>query len=295
MTTARWRASGLLATVLLASGCFRHISKVQKIIPVADVKSASLNELIRQIQDRFDAIRTMTASVDIVFSTGGSRQGKLTVYTTFSGYILLRKPEDLHVLLLLPLVRTTFVDMLTDGKTFKMLIPPQKRAITGSNELAMPSKNPLENLRPAVFYDSLLIKGVQTGELVAMTSDARVYHPAPGRREVVSEPDYHVHLYTRKNGGSELETHRVIHVGRSTLLPYAQDIYDNEGHVVTRAVYDSYQKFENIDFPTRITIERPLDEFKIVMTFTKVTSNQEMENDQFELTIPPGTQVQQLP
>jgi hypothetical protein len=285
----------LLGAVLLTSGCFRHTYRVQKAPQVANVKSATLDELIRQIQGRFDAIKTMNASVDIVASTGGSKQGKVTVYTTFSGYILLRKPEDLRVLLLLPLLHTTALDMVTDGRTFKMRIPPQSRAITGSNDMATPSKNPLENLRPAVFYDSLLIKGVQAGELVAITSDERVIQTDSKKKEMVTEPDYDVSLFVQKNGGVELATHRVIHIGRSTLLPYAQDIYDGEGRVITRATYEGYQKFGDIDFPTRITIERPLDELKIAMTITKLAPNQEMENDQFEMTIPAGTQVQQLP
>lgn len=296
MTRVRWQAGVLLAAVLFTSGCFRHTYRVQKAPAVANVKSATLDELIKQIQGRFDAIKTMNASVDIVASTGGSKQGKVTVYTTFSGYILLRKPEDLRVLLLLPLVHTRAVDMVTDGSTFKMLIPPQNRAITGTNEVTTtPSKNPLENLRPSVFYDSLLIKGVQPGELVAITSDERVIQVDAKKKEMVSEPDYDVSLYAQKNGGVELATHRVIHIGRSTLLPYAQDIYDSEGRVATRATYEGYQKFGDIDFPTRITIERPLDELKIAMTIAKLSPNQEMENDQFELTIPQGTQVRQLP
>ncbi|WP_263411113.1 LolA-like protein [Terriglobus tenax] len=289
------RAGFLLGAVLLTSGCFRHTYRVQKAAPVANVKTATLDELVGQIQGRFDSVKTMNASVEIVASTGGAKQGKVTVYTAFSGYILLRKPEDLRVLLLLPVVHTRAIDMVTDGTTFKMLIPPKNRAITGSNELATPSKNPLENLRPAVFYDSLMIKGVQPKELVALTSDERVYQPDPKKKDIVSEPDYDVSLYTQKNGGAELETRRVIHIGRSTMLPYAQDIYDNEGRVVTRATYENYQKFGDIDFPTKVTIDRPLDELKIEMTLTKVAPNQEMENDQFELTIPANAQVQKLP
>lgn len=295
MTKERWKAGLLLGAVLLTSGCFRHTYRVQKAAPAPDVKSATLDELIHQIQGRFDSIKTMNASVEIVASTGGSKQGKVTEYTPFSGYILLRKPEDLRVLLLLPVVHTRAIDMVTDGKAFKMLIPPRNQAITGSNRVEGTSKNPLENLRPDVFFDSLLIKGVQKGELVAITSDERIYQPDPRKKEMVSEPDYDVSLYMQKDGGVELATHRVIHIGRSTLLPYAQDLYDAQGRVVTKATYEGYQKFGDIDFPTRVTIERPLDELKIVMTLTKVIPNQEMENDQFELTIPSGAQLRQLP
>ena len=41
----------------------------------------------------------------------------------------------------------------------------------------MPSKNGLENLRPAVFLDSLLVPGVEPKEYVTMTESSRVLQP----------------------------------------------------------------------------------------------------------------------
>jgi outer membrane lipoprotein-sorting protein len=43
-----------------------------------------------------------------------------------------------------------------------------------------------------------------------------------------------------------------------------------------------------------INIRRPLDEYALKLQITKLTINQPLENDQFELKIPPGVTVQKM-
>ena len=64
--------------------------------------------------------------------------------------------------------------MVSDGKTFKMLIPPENCAITGSDVVTNSSQKGLYSLRPAVILDSLLIPGLRT---------------RPGRRHDPGQPD----------------------------------------------------------------------------------------------------------
>ena len=62
----------------------------------------------------------MKATVEISATTGGSLQGHVTESPSFSGYIFLRKPEDLRVILLVPVLRNQAMDMVSDGKTWKL-------------------------------------------------------------------------------------------------------------------------------------------------------------------------------
>jgi len=263
--------------------------------PPARVLNATLEELVKQTDDRFNAISSLKASVDIVASTGGAKQGQVTEYTAVNGYILLRKPEDLRVILFLPVAHIRAVDMSTDGKTFTVLIPPRNKVVTGSNQLTTHSKNSLENLRPAVFSDSMLIRGTGNGELLSLTSDERTYQPDPSKKILIAEPEYDLGLFTLKPNTRELQTRRVIHIGRATLLPYQQDIYDDRGQLVTQAVYENYQKFGEIDYPSKITIRRPQDQLSLVVTISKLALNQQLDNDQFELNVPASATVQRLP
>jgi hypothetical protein len=49
-----------------------------------------------------------------------------------------------------------------------------------------------------------------------------------------------------------------------------------------------------LQFPTEITIERPLDLYKIHLTVEKLAVNVPLEDDQFQLKIPNSYRVQNL-
>ncbi|HEY0200513.1 MAG TPA: hypothetical protein VGC24_02350, partial [Burkholderiaceae bacterium] len=158
-----------------------------------------------------------------------------------------------------------------------------------------PSANPLENLRPSVFTDSLIIRSAAPGELVSLVSDERIYQPDPTRKYVVDEPEYDLGIYRAVPGSNELKSQRVIHIGRSSLLPYQQDVYNEKGQLVTVANYDDYKLFGETTFPSRITIRRPLDQLSLVLTITKLAVNQKLDDDQFQNPYPQTYQIQRLP
>ncbi len=289
---ALWGSAGL--TVL--TGCFSSVRRVPKVNVQAPgtYRTANVETLEKAIEQRDKAIQSLNASVLITASTGGSKTGKVKTYTSFRGYIFVRKPKDLRVLLQLPFVGSRALDMVSDGKTFTLLIPHQNRAIQGSSEVTKPSANGLENLRPAVFQDSLLIPGIGRDEYVTLTESTRVMAPARGRKDAVEEPDYDLEVM-RIQSGNMLHRERVVHFSRVDLMPFGQDVYDDEGRVVTQATYENYQPSESGPFPRLITIRRPLDAYELKIEVTKLTLNQTFEADQFELKIPAGIKVQQLP
>ncbi len=263
--------------------------------PPSQVLNASLDQLVQSTTQRFDHVNTLKASISIAVSKGGGKEGTVTDYAAFPGYLLLRKPGDLRVLLFTPIGHVQAVDMVTDGTTFTMHIPPRNKAITGSNAISEPSSNSLENLRPAVFFDSFLIRSARPDELVSVTSDDRIYQPDPTKKYVEDEPEYDLGIYRQVAGSQELKPQRLVHIGRATLMPYQQDTYDEKGQLVTVANYENYQKFGDELFPSIITIDRPLDHLRMKLVITKLLVNQSLENDQFELKIPKDTQVQKLP
>ena len=198
-------------------------------------------------------MKTLNAKVTIKASTGGQHEGEVKEIPAFSGYILLRKPSDLRVIMELPLVGSMALDMVADGKTFKLSVPPKKIAREGSEQVTTPSSKGFENLRPSVVRDALQVPPVSADELVSETRNARILPPAKGRKEATEEPDYDLTV-SRVKQGNELQTIRVIHVSRVTLKPYEQDIYDKAGNMVEIVTYDKYQKFGNVDFPMSIRI-----------------------------------------
>ena len=292
------RLLGIVGTLGLAAltGCFSSVRRVQKVQMQAPgaLQTASVEKLENSLQQRDAAIKTLNASVLITASTGGSKTGKVKTYTSFQGFILVQKPRDLRVILKLPVIGSRAMDMVSDGSKFTLLIPPRSRAITGSNEVTKPSTNGLENLRPKVFFDSLLVPGVVDGEFVTLTESTRVLQPPHGRKDAVEEPDYELAVL-RVKSGNMLHLERLIHISRLNLLPTEQDIYDEEGRVATQAVYENYQPAGSESFPHLITIRRPLDEYELKIEVTKIQLNETFDADQFEMPkIPPTFKVEHM-
>jgi outer membrane lipoprotein-sorting protein len=284
----------MLVVLLLAAltGCFRTTHLVQRVEAPEMYQTANVATLEQQLQERDAALHTLNAQVMITASTGGSKEGKVTQYTSFRGYLFVQKPGNLRVILQLPVLGSRAMDMVSNGKTFTLYIPPRNKAIEGTNEVMKRSKNGLENLRPAVFLDSLLVPGLVPGEYVTLTDSTRVMSAGRGNRPEVEEPDYDLTVL-KPQTANVMTLMRVVHISRVTMLPYEQDTYEN-GKVVTEATYDNYATFNGEKFPTVIKITRPLDEYSLKIVVTKLTLNAPFESDQFELKIPAGVTVEKM-
>jgi outer membrane lipoprotein-sorting protein len=285
-------AIGLIGVVPALTGCLSRTRIVPK-TRLADITmSTSLDQMSRQLNARYDSIQTLNASVTVQAVTGGGLQGREKEYTSLGGYIFMRKPGNLRVLLRVPLLGSTALDMVSDGTTFKLLIPHYNRAIEGTNEVTKPSKNGLENLRPAVFYDSMFVQGQGPNEILSMTTDTRVIE-SDNKKELIEEPAYSLHVLAQPEGQT-VRTLRVVHINSTDLLPFQQDIYDKAGQVVTKALYSNYQIYGDIPFPRTIVIQRPRDHYSLTVTITKLSLNQKLEDDQFELKIPDNIPIQRM-
>jgi outer membrane lipoprotein-sorting protein len=283
-----------LVTLSLAlTGCLTHIRTVAKTRPAEVVISASLDQLLTQVETRFNQIQSLNATVEIVASEGGARQGQIKEFPSFSGFIFLRKPEDLRVLMRVPYLGSVALDMVSDGKTWKLWVPRRNMAMTGTSEVPDPKQHGLESLRPKVIFDSLMVRGLGPDQIVDLTQDSRVVADPKDKKQLIEEPDYELSILEPPQGKTA-HTLRVIHIGRSTLLPYQQDIYDQNGHVVTQAFYSNYQSFGDIQFPMKIEIKRPQDQYGLAITVTKLTVNQKLDDDQFDLKFPEGVAVKTM-
>jgi hypothetical protein len=281
---------------LLASltGCLSvKIRPVQKIVVNDQVLAAPLDQLLQRIQDSYNAVQTMNATVEITATTGGAHQGEVKEIPSFAGYIVLRKPSDLRVLLLLPVVRSRALDMVSDGKTFKLMIPPKNKGVTGPDAVTVPSAKGFENLRPNIIREALQVPPMTPDEFVARTESSRILPSETKKHETIEEPDYDLTIL-RPKVDHVLERVRVIHIDRTNLQPYEQDIYDSEGRVATVVYYSHYRKFGDIEFPTLIDIRRPIDEYTLKIDIGKLIFNQKLEDDQFVLNFPEGMPIQKM-
>jgi outer membrane lipoprotein-sorting protein len=293
---ARRGASLALMLALPAlNGCLWHTRRVPQATMPENVLSAEPEQLVDIINKQYDAVQSLSATVTFTATQGGTLKGVETTYTSFSGYILLRKPGSLRVIGFLPVVHTRAFDMASDGKTFQLWIPPKNKVVEGTNaEPVKPSTNTFENMRPYIFFDSLLIRKIDPDEELLPTSDSDT-EVNPRTKKLEIDPQYVLTVLSRQGESNIVHARRVIHFSRIDLRPVEEDIYDQNGQVQTIATYGPMQTFGTEHFPGTITIKRPLDQYRILVTLQKLTVNQPLNDEQFQLTIPEGTPVQKLP
>jgi hypothetical protein len=271
------------------SGCLFRTRTVTRSYDPLTLKTSTKQELVGYINRQAAQIQTMQATVDIDTAVGGEKKGKITEYKEIRGYVLARKPAMLRMEGLLPIVRTRAFDMVSDGRNFKVWIPPKNRFVVGQNDIITPNpQQPLENLRPQVIYDALLLRQIDPQTEIAIVED--------GKETMVGEkghkyeqPDYEIDVIRGLGADSWLS--RKIIFNRETLLPDRQLIYDQAGALVTDALYSNYKDYDAIMFPSKIEIKRPQEEYDITLNVVKMDMNKPLSDNTFVLEQPPGVQV----
>ena len=286
-----WMAVALLS-IITSSGCLFRSHKVPVRTTVAAVRSATMPELIELVNQQATTIKTLNATVDIDTTVGGAKKGKVTEYQQIRGYILVSKPAKLRMIGLFPVVRNRAFDMVSDAEGFKLSIPSQNKFIVGPPEVTHPSQNTLENLRPQVIYDALLLPRIDPQKQIAVLENSEEIVTDQKSKKEVAYPTYVVDVIQRGELGWYLE--RKIVFSRTDLLPHRQLVYDKAGNLATEAIYEDYQKFNGVPFPTSITIVRPQEEYTIGLTVLKLTMNESMKEEQFALNQPAGSQLVRL-
>lgn len=280
-----------LALPLLLSGCSLLPTTRKLPVPKAPsiVRTATPQELVDSLNERWDAIHTLTATTEVqATETKGSLAEAFPSARTF---ILIRKPGMLRVLGEYFGVRV--FDMASNGQTFKLEIPSKNKVLEGSNDVTQKSPNPLENLRPGFFLDAMLIRGTNPDDFYSVASDTETVED-PTHKHLLLTPEYILTVMRRKEGSQELTPIRVITIHRDDLLPSEQDIYNDDGILETHIAYSGYQNFGPDVFPSKIVITRPIEGLRLVLSVVKVTENIDLPDKQFQVDIPAGTSVQVL-
>ena len=250
--------------------------KVTQALLIAD-RATLLDSITRQ----YNAVRDCNATVDMVPALGTAEKGRITEYKDVRAYILFRKPAGIRIIGLYPVVRDKAFDMVSNGLDFKLYIPARDRFVVGRNEIEQLSPNKLENLRPQHFLEALLVKPIDLGAnkvlLENFTDEDNAFY-------VLHE----VHV----NGDGQLKLLRTVWFSRLDLRLARQLIFDADGNILTDARYNQWHSYDNVPFPKHIEINRPRDEYAVVIDIVKMDINKGVSDDKFVLDQPEGTTLQ---
>ena len=289
----RWTLLALLAPMLL-TGCSLFPSKRHLPVPMAPatVLTATPEELVTQVDKRWNDFQNLTATVDIKATLLKEQQGLETDYPSCRGFIVMQKPSNLRVVG--QYLGVKVFDMASDGNRFTLLIPPKGTAMEGSTSVVKKSQNQFENLRPGFFFDAMMVRGLDPDDYYARISDTETIEDT-AKKHLYTMPEYVLSITQHSSNGTKVDKPvRVITFHRDDLLPSSQDLYDNLGNLESQVSYSDYKDFGGTQYPTKVVIKRPLEGIQLVLTVEKVDKNQKMPEGEFTVKIPPGTIVQEL-
>jgi outer membrane lipoprotein-sorting protein len=260
----------------------RLISRRGAANPAQKLQVADQASLLQAIRREYDSIHDFTATVDMVPALGSAEKSKITEYKDVRGYIIFRKPASLRMIGLYPVVRSKAFDMASTGSGFRLYIPSKSSFITGPSDVIQPSPNRLENLRPQHFLDALLVRPVDVAvDKVLMEN-------------LTDEDEAFYIVNVIRQTGSDLHLLRAIWFNRVNLQIERQIIFDNKGNILTDARYSDWRPYDNVPFPKHIEIDRPQDEYGVVLDIVKMDINKGVSDDKFVLEQPEGTKLRTI-
>lgn len=256
-------------------------------------QTAAPEELVEQLNKRWANMNALTATVDIQASELKTKEGVEKDFPSCRGFILMRKPQMLRVVAQYFGVRV--FELASDGSRFMLSIPTKSKAIEGSNKLEKRSPNQLENLRPDFFFDAMMVRGLEPDDYYSVIADNETVEDAQ-KKHLYAVPEYVLSI-TRHVPGSRIDIPvRVVTFHRDDLLPYQQDLYDAKGNLETEVFYAKYVDFGGERYPSMVTIKRPIEGIKLVMTVERVVENPDppLTDNQFQIKLADGTNIQHL-
>jgi outer membrane lipoprotein-sorting protein len=274
----------LLCLIALAlSSCLSRNRLIARIggKPTQTLLTADRSTLVDIISRQYNAIDDFNAEVDMVPALGSAEKSKITEYKDVRAYILFRKPAAIRIIGLYPIVRNKAFDMVSIGTDFKLYIPAKDRFLVGRNEVEKPSANKLENLRPQHFLEAMLVRPVdkQNDKLLVenFTDEGNAF--------------YILHI-VHENGDGQLTLARTVWFNRYDLVISRQLVFDDAGNIMTDARYSGWKAYDNVAFPKHMEINRPKDEYGVVIDVVKMDIDKGVAADKFVLDQPEGSTLQ---
>jgi len=269
----------LLSTA--TSSCVARRRLIPRAGNTKPLQVANLASLLASLNRQYEAIHDFSAEVDMVPALGSAEKNRITEYKDVRAYIRFRKPADIRLIGLYPVIRGTAFDMVSNGADFKLYVPSKGRFIVGRNAIEQLSPNKLENLRPQHFLDALMVRPIDTkSDKVMMenfTDEDNAYYIVHEVRELPS---------------GQLQLRRTVWFSRLDLRMARQMIFDEAGDLLTDARYSQWHPYDNVPFPKHIEINRPRDEYAMVLDIVKMDINKGIPDDEFVLDQPEGTTLQ---
>ena len=279
-------ASGLVLSLLL-SGCIIRRTPVPQNQRLLPAQTRSFSEILQVLVDRSQAVKSLKA-VNVVFrpSAGGRKKNEVTEVRAMDGYMLVNRPDGIHIHLDAPILKTTLADMVSDGREYKVWSPLNNNFYVGNaDEPIQIGKLDLQLPPPNDIASALFV-------------DISPYLSNPGKYKlfqteaVEGQHSYYV-MRVVEIGDDSIEAHALeeIWIDRTNMEIARQVMYGKEGALLTDINFSGYPSSGEILFPKIVKIHRPLEDVNLTIEFDRAEPNVPLPAEGFTLSQPDGSDL----
>jgi len=273
----------ILVTVSAAAcGCGHAVTKSTK-VPVAErpvAREASEEELLDRYNALARGLKSIDATLELKPTAGTKYSGVIDEYHEVKAFLLASRPYNIRMIGQVPVVGKTVFDMVSDGLTFEVSIPPKNKFLVGQVALERQSSKPIENLRPQHLLDAMLWPEVRKEEVVLI--------------EEYNDENARYYVLTVLRGGYKSEILRKIWFDRADFHVVRLQSYGPKGVLLSDVRYSNWQPVSpgsTSEYPMNIRIERPHDEYRLDLAISRIALNEALDADRFKLEAPAGAEV----
>jgi hypothetical protein len=272
---------------LLPLGCSAVKERSQVVVPPGyeRARSASLDEVVRLVNERYASMRSITVpKFDVEFTGGSIDDGYFEKYRKAKGYLVAREPDSIFVNILNPLTNSSVLVMASRGSQFQIWVPSRNQFVTGTTQFEAEERNPVYNVRPDHLVQGILVEPIPQGDsryryFLEETQDARFKF-------------YILVLVEFESESPVLKLRRKIWIERSSLTIYKQEYYE-EGELVSRIDYRTPIELDDRLVSSSVRIDRPVDSYSISFEFQtdSISLDRPLRPEAFEIQSPAGAEV----
>jgi hypothetical protein len=274
--------AGLAFASCLFAGC--AVSQKTAVKPPSAkpvILTASKQDLVARYNAAANAVNSLNATANLQLTAGSAYSGVIEQYHEVKAFILASRPSEIRVIGQAPVVGKDIFDMASDSSTFEVYIPSKNQFVTGPVNFERKAQKPVENLRPQHILDALFWQPIPADSIVLLEESDD------------SSPAY-ILTIARPAGNQTASDWRIadkISFDRTDLSISRIQSYGDAGNEMSDVSLSDWQPAGNASYPRQITLARIADDYRLHITITKLSLNEPIAADKFQLVQPVGSKL----
>ncbi len=242
-------------------------------------KTADRPELIDRVNRFSRSIEALQLKVSYEFTGKNIKTGAIKQWRESEGFILLRKPADIRVIV--QAFRVRVIDMVSDGREFFIDVPPKKKFIRGLNDQVIPlHKDVPVNVRPQHIFEALAMASLDDADpsLISIEEDQK------------DRKKFYILYCHQWSAGGGLDLKRKIWFDRFDLNIVRQRAYAEGGKLEAETSYSDFRSIDGHVYPAIIRLARPQEAYSLSIRAKKIQVNINLDDKKFVLKKSPTSE-----